>query len=178
MAKKPKKDQAEEGAPEGEGAEGTPAKAGGKKKLILILAVVLLLAGGGGGYWFFFKRNAAHGGEGHEAAAAQKKTAFVDLKEMMVNLAGQNTQQTGERARYLKLRVSLEVGDPHLVAEVQPLLPRIEDSFQVYMRELRMNDLEGSAGVYRLKEELLRRVNVAVYPAKVDAILFKEILIQ
>jgi flagellar FliL protein len=180
MAKKPKKDDAEEGAPEGEGAEGAPAqKGGGKKKLILIVAAVLLLAGGGGGgYWFFVKRNAAAAGEGHEAAGPPKKTAFVDLKEMMVNLAGQNTQQTGERARYLKLRVSLEVGDPHLVAEVQPLLPRIEDSFQVYMRELRMNDLEGSAGVYRLKEELLRRVNVAVYPAKVDAILFKEILIQ
>ncbi len=176
MAKKPKSEDAEDGA-EG-AAEEAPAKSGGKKKLIIIAAAVLLLAGGGGGgYWYFVKKKAEHA-DGHDAPAVPKKTAFVDMKEMMVNLAGQNTQQTGERARYLKLRVSLEVSDPKLVTEVTPLLPRIEDSFQVYMRELRMNDLEGSAGVFRLKEELLRRVNVAVYPTKVDAILFKEILIQ
>ena len=46
------------------------------------------------------------------------------------------------------------------------------------MRELRVNDLEGSAGLYRLREELLRRVNVAVYPAKIDAVLFKDIVVQ
>lgn len=46
------------------------------------------------------------------------------------------------------------------------------------MRELRPSDLDGSAGMYRLKEELLRRVNMTVYPAKVDAVLFKELLVQ
>lgn len=65
-----------------------------------------------------------------------------------------------------------------MVSEVQPLLPRVEDAFQVFMRELRATDLEGSAGMYRLREELLRRVNVAVYPAKVDAVLFKEVVVQ
>jgi flagellar FliL protein len=57
-------------------------------------------------------------------------------------------------------------------------LPRVEDTFQVFVRELRASDLDGSAGVYRLREELLRRVNVAVYPAKVDAVLFKDIIVQ
>ena len=52
------------------------------------------------------------------------------------------------------------------------------DAFQVYLRELRKSDLEGSAGIYRLKEELRRRVNLAIYPAKIDSILFKEILVQ
>jgi flagellar FliL protein len=52
------------------------------------------------------------------------------------------------------------------------------DAFQVYLRELRKSDLEGSAGIYRLKEELQRRVNVAIYPAQVESILFKEILVQ
>ncbi len=95
----------------------------------------------------------------------------------MVNLSGQNLQGV-ERPRYLKMKISLEVSDPKLVADLQPLLPRIEDTFQVFTRELRVTDLEGSAGVYRLKEELLRRVNIAIYPSKVDAVLFKEILIQ
>jgi flagellar protein FliL len=178
MAKKPKKADTEAEGAEASGTD-TAAKSGGKKKLIMILAAVLLLGGGGGGYFFYAKTKAAAEGEhGDHAPAKPKQTAFVDVKEMMVNLAGQNVQQTGERPRYLKLKVALEVGDPKLVAEVTPLLPRIEDSFQVYMRELRMSDLDGSAGVYRLKEELLRRVNLAVYPSKVEAILFKELLIQ
>ncbi|PSC05234.1 flagellar basal body-associated protein FliL [Alsobacter soli] len=187
MAKKPKK-----GAPEEVAEAKAPAEAseiavgGGKKKLIIIAAAALLVLGGGGGggfYWWKKKQaeHAAEAGDGHGdhgAAAAPKKTAFVDMKEMMVNLGGQNTQQTGERPRYLKMKIALEVADPKLVTEVTPLLPRIEDTFQVYTRELRPSDLEGSAGVYRLKEELLRRINIAIYPSKVDAILFKEILIQ
>ena len=78
----------------------------------------------------------------------------------------------------LKFKVSLEVKDPKLVAEIQPLMPRVEDSFQLFLRELRASDLEGSVGLYRLREELLRRVNIAVYPAKVDAVLFKEMIVQ
>ena len=75
----------------------------------------------------------------------------------------------------LKFKVALEVAGSEGRPEIQPLLPRVEDAFQVFVRELRASDLEGSAGVYRLREELLRRVNIAVYPAKVDAVLFKEI---
>jgi flagellar protein FliL len=168
MAKKPK-EEAEEGA--AEGAE--EGKKGSKKKLIIIIAAVLLLAGGGGGFYFLkMKKAPAHG---EEAKVAPKKVAFVDMKDMNINLAPTPGQ---ERPGMMKLKVSLEVSDAKLTAEIQPLLPRIEDTFQVYMRELRVADLEGSMGVYRLKEELLRRVNIAVYPSRVDAILFKEILVQ
>jgi flagellar protein FliL len=188
MAKKPKKEAAEEatGAP----AEGAPAAEGGgksKKKLIMMAAAAVILlggVGGGGYYWFVVRKHkqeaeaAAAPGQAGEEHAANKKTAYVELKEMMVNLSGQTAQQANERPRFLKMKIALEVSDPKVVAEVQPLLPRIEDTFQVFTRELRSSDLEGSAGVYRLKEELLRRVNVAIYPSKVDAVLFKEILIQ
>jgi flagellar protein FliL len=64
------------------------------------------------------------------------------------------------------------------VTELQPMMPRVLDTFQVFMRELRPQDLEGSAGLYRLKEELTRRVNVAVFPARVEAVLFKELMVQ
>jgi flagellar FliL protein len=184
MAKKPKKGATEDKteAPAA-AADGAPQKGGSKKKLIIMIAAaVLLLGGGGGAGWFFFlKKKPEVVADGHgspTAAAAPKKTAFVEMKEMMVNLAGQNIAQTNERPRYLKMKIALEVSDPKVVSDVQPLLPRIEDMFQVYARELRPGDLEGSAGVYRLKEELLRRINVAIYPSKIDAVLFKEILIQ
>ncbi|MFQ5467950.1 MAG: flagellar basal body-associated FliL family protein, partial [Kiloniellaceae bacterium] len=48
----------------------------------------------------------------------------------------------------------------------------------VYLRELRIQDLQGSAGLQRLREELLLRVATAAYPAQVRDVLFREMLIQ
>jgi flagellar FliL protein len=62
--------------------------------------------------------------------------------------------------------------------QIQPMMPRVIDTFQTYLRELRPSDLDGSAGLYRLKEELTRRVNAAITPNHVNALLFKEIVVQ
>jgi flagellar FliL protein len=70
------------------------------------------------------------------------------------------------------------VDDPKVATEIQPLLPRVEDAFQVLVRQLRATDLEGSGGLYRFREELLRRVNLAVHPARVEAVLFKDLVVQ
>src|SRR5215204_5716428 len=171
MAKK-----ADEDAPEADAEDAPQADAvqgGGKKKLILFGAVGLVALGliGGGGYFFFLRGKT---GEATEQAVVEKPVGFVEVREMTVNLAPDSPQ---DRARLLKFKVSLEVKDPKIIPEIQPLMPRVEDSFQVYVRELRASDLEGSAGLYRLREELLR-VNYAVYPAKVDAVLFKDIVVQ
>jgi len=88
-----------------------------------------------------------------------------------------NSEGGGEKA-FMKLTVALEVADEAMMVEIQPRLAKVIDAFQVYLRELRKSDLEGSAGIYRLKEELLRRVNVAIYPSRVESVLFKEILVQ
>lgn len=98
---------------------------------------------------------------------------FYELPDMLVNL---NTD--GRQPRYLKIRVALEFGDRSIVQRVEKVMPRIVDHFQVYLRELRREDLQGSAGVYRLKEELMIRVNQSVRPARVRDVLFKEMLIQ
>jgi flagellar FliL protein len=173
MAKKPK-------TPEAEGEEGE-AKPGGIKgllanKMVLIGLVGMLAAGGGGGAWMFMGKKKETVDPALEAAkAVQKRTGFVEMKEMLINISG---AQAGERQGFIKVKVALEIADSKMAPEIQPLLPRIEDMFQVYLRELRPADLEGSAGTFRLKEELLRRVNMAVHPAKVDAVLFKELLVQ
>jgi flagellar FliL protein len=57
-------------------------------------------------------------------------------------------------------------------------MPRIIDSAQVFLRELRLDDLQGSAGMLRLREELMRRINAAVSPVEVRDVLFKEIIVQ
>jgi flagellar protein FliL len=141
------------------------------KKMLMIAGGVVLLVAAGGGYFVM-----GHGGGGEKAAeehAEAKPPTFVDLPDIMVNLA-----VSTDRPKYLKAKIALEVADAEAGHKVEPMVPRVVDSFQVHLREMRPEDLEGSAAVYRLKEELLRRINQAVYPAKVDAILFKELLIQ
>lgn len=93
---------------------------------------------------------------------------------MLVNLVG----APGERVQYLKLKLVLEIKEEKQVEAIKPALPRVTDLFQTYMRELRPSDLNGSAGLFRLKEELTKRVNLALAPNQVNAVLFKEVVIQ
>jgi flagellar FliL protein len=148
----------------------TPPK--GKLKLIIAVVAVLLIAGGAATWFFLFRH---HGGEEvHAEAPPPKPPSFVEIPEMLVNLVG----LPGERVQYLKVRVVLEVKEEKQVEAIKPTLPRVTDIFQTYLRELRPADLNGSAGLFRLKEELTRRVNAAVSPIQVSAVLLKEIVVQ
>ncbi len=92
---------------------------------------------------------------------------------MLVNLASDD-----DVPRHLRLTVQLELEDPEDRAAIEEVMPRVVNEFQVYLRELRVRDLRGSAGIYRLNVELLWRVNQAVAPAEIKDVLFQEILIQ
>ncbi|WP_439601623.1 flagellar basal body-associated FliL family protein [Devosia sp.] len=154
--------------------EGGEVAAPEKKKLPIMLiamiaAAVVLLGGGAAAYFLLF--SAPKTDDAHLAAVPQ--TFIFNLPTMTVNLRGE-----GEREQFMKLTVALEVANEEVMTEIQPRMAKVVDAFQVYLRELRKSDLEGSAGIYRLKEELRRRVNIAIFPAQVDSILFKEILVQ
>jgi flagellar FliL protein len=136
-------------------------------------AGVLVLGGGGAGAWFFlFSKKDHH--EEKPAPVAAKPPAFVDMPEVVVNLSSTNNG----RAQYLKAKIVLEVIDQKTADEIKPVLPRVLDSFQTFLREMRANDLEGSAGLYRVRDELTKRVNLAVAPTRINAVLFKEIVVQ
>lgn len=152
--------------PADDGEQPPPAKS--KKPLMMVVAAIVVLAGGGG--FYFWKVKAAA-----PKADVKKVAVFLDLPDIMVNLAQGPGQ---DRQSFLKLKLALELDEQKTIALVQPLMPRLLDTFQVFLRELKSTDLEGSAGLYRLKEELVRRTNVAVHPARVEAVLFKDILIQ
>ncbi|MCC8956962.1 flagellar basal body-associated protein FliL [Bradyrhizobium sp. Pear77] len=151
--------------------EGAAAPKKGKLKLIIAVVGFLVVLGAGAGGWFFFMRG--HGEEQH-AEAPPKPPSFVDVPDMLVNLVG----APGERVQYLKLKLVLEIKEEKQVEAIKPALPRVTDLFQTYMRELRPSDLNGSAGLFRLKEELTKRVNLALAPNQVNAVLFKEVVIQ
>ena len=156
-------------------------KPGGTKKLIIIIAVVLLLAIGGIAAAYFTGLlqplidliTSEEATEEEEKKVDQENAVFFPLEELIVNL---NTG--GRKSTFLKIRISLELADGGDISRIESVMPRIMDNFQVYLRELRIEDLKGSAGMYRLREELLTRVNAAAAPAKIQDVLFKEILVQ
>ncbi|MGB4107085.1 MAG: flagellar basal body-associated FliL family protein [Alphaproteobacteria bacterium] len=193
-----------EGAPaEGEGGEAAAAEGGGgKKKLFIIIgAVVVLLIAVGAGLYFTGMLDsllgkekpvecaegdhecekaaaaAAEHGEaakgGHGEAAGGASDSFVPIPTMIVNLNSDDGTP-----RYLRLTVQLELEDGADKPAVEAIIPKVIDQFQTYLRELRVRDLRGSGGIYRLQMELLWRVNQAAAPAEVKDVLFQEILIQ
>jgi len=157
----------------------------GRKRLLIVVAAVLVLILGGAAAAYFTGllqpvidmlsggESAAAVDQPAEAQIVSGDAVFYDLQEMLVNI---NTG--GRKSVYLKIRVSLELESGDDIAKIEQMMPRIVDNFQIYLRELRIEDLKGSAGMYRLREELLKRVSVAVAPAKVNDVLFKEMLVQ
>jgi flagellar FliL protein len=176
MASKPKKVDREKADAEDEeaGPDGAPAGKSKRKlslKLIIMAAAgAVMLAGGGTGAYFML----AGGKDGVAAAMPAKPPAFVDVPEVLVNLSTAGS----DRTQYLKVKIVLEIPDVALAPQIESTMPRVMDTFQTYLRELRPTDLDGSAGLYRLKEELTRRVNSAIAPGRITAVLFKEIVIQ
>jgi len=177
---KKKKDEEEtkEGAPEGvdeAAAEAVAAKASKKKKLIIIgaVAVIVILAGGGGGAFYFMNQKDSAEKAAAAAEEAKSKIVYYPLGDMIVNLSGE-----GKHPNYLKVKISLELADEKDLPLMDAIKPRIVDNFQVYLRELRIEDLRGSAGMYRLREELLMRVTEAAQPVRVRDVLFQEMLVQ
>jgi flagellar FliL protein len=202
VAKKEKKPkEATEGeAPEvAEGAEG---EAPGKKKLplkMLIIAgaaAVLVLGGGGTAAFVLMKPKpdaaAEHGKEKKKEKKDEKKkegkegdkgaavvregpdgVVFYTLPDVVVNM-----QTADGRPTFLKLKLTLELPDEGAVEELDPNMPRLQDMFQTFLRELRPEDLSGSQGSYQLRMEILRRVNLVIAPSKANAVLIEEMLIN
>ncbi|HRH19588.1 MAG TPA: flagellar basal body-associated FliL family protein [Brevundimonas sp.] len=190
-----------------EGAEGAEGEAAPKKKklplfVLIGAAAVLVLGGGGAAVFFLFMQPSSaeevpadhapeekkesggggHGGGGEEAAdpavvgtirEGPDGVTFLTLPDMVVNI-----QSADGRPTFLKLTLTLEMHDAELAHHLQAESPRVNDLLQTFLRELRPEDLAGSAGSYQLRQEILRRVNLVAAPEEVDAVLIEEMLIQ
>lgn len=168
---------AKEEKSEGEaGAEGEPRRRAlsGKKLILFIITplVLVLLLGGGAAYFFLGAKKEEPVAEAAQPQAA-RALVYYNLPEILVNL-----NAAGRRSSFLKMTISLELENQSDIPRIQAVMPRIVDNMQSYLRELRAEDLKGSAGLFRLREELLARVNAASQPAKVNDVLFQEVLVQ
>lgn len=159
-------------------AEGAPPRSARKKKLIL-LALPLVLAGIGAGLWFggilpgmSGQPEAEHAAALPEAASPPRAPVFVAMPDITANL-----NVTGRRT-FIRLKSQMEVAGAQDAATLQAAMPRLVDLFTTYLREIRPEELRGSAGTHRLREELIARANIAASPARVTDVLFTEILVQ
>jgi flagellar FliL protein len=172
--------KAVEAAPAEEAPAEAPARRGRKK--LLLLAVPLLVVAVGAGLWFggILPPLLGMGGAGKhgqaadaKAVAAAKPPTFLEMPEIVANL-NVGPRQPG----YIKLQVRLELAKADDEPAVRAVMPRLMDLFETYLREMSPEELRGSQGSYRLREELLNRANVATAPARVRDVLFTEMLIQ
>ena len=203
MAKKPPKEapapEGEEGAAEGE----APAKKKPPMMIIIAAAAAVVLIGGGATTFLLLKpKPEASADKGHEKPKKKEKkdekkegekgkegatagagapvikegpdgVVFYTLPDIVVNM-----QAADGRSTFLKLKLTFELPDQDTADALTPNLPRLQDMFQTFLRELRPEDLNGSQGSYQLRAELLRRVNLVAAPSKVNAVLIEEMLIN
>jgi flagellar protein FliL len=122
------------------------------------------------------KKDDGHGG-GKEGGATiiegPDGVAYYEMPAVLVNI-----QSDGERPTYLKLKLSVQFEDLETAESLTDVMPVLTDQFQTFLRELRVEDISGSAGTYRLRTELLRRVNLALSPEQASAVLIEEMLVQ
>jgi flagellar FliL protein len=161
---------------EAEGGAAGPPKRGGKKKLILLALPLLLVCAGAGAYFaglLPFAPKAEPAAQTAETTPANRQPVFIAMPEIVANL-----NAPGRRQAFIRLRSQVEVAGQQDAAALQVAMPRIVDLFTTYLREMRPEELRGSAGTHRLREELIARANVAASPARVTNVLFTEIIVQ
>ena len=176
-----------------EGAEGAPKK---KIPLMFIIggaaALVILLGGGTTAFLLLGHKPAGAHPEkvvkkedkkkddkkkddknGAQIADGPDGVVFYTPPDIVVNM-----QTADGKPTFLKLKLTMELPD-HATADVlDENMPRLQDMFQTFLRELRPEDLNGSQGTFQLRMELLRRVKLVVAPAQVNTVLIEEMLIN
>ncbi len=167
----------EEAIEEGAELPGERRRAFSGKRMVLLIVLPLLIISGGGAALYvtglvdmlFAEAPVEDTGPSEPVGPG----VFFDMPDMLVNLS-----TTERQPHFLKLSLSLELNGPQDVAQLQQMMPRIIDGFQAYLRELRLEDLRGSAGLHRIREELLRRVTTIAQPIQVRDLLLREMLVQ
>jgi flagellar FliL protein len=153
-------------------------KLSGKKLVLFILLPILLLGGGGAAaYFLLLKKEPAV-----EERAAEPEEHASDEPQVYVGLGEEkglqiNLVTTGKRPAYLNLDLWLAVKDEEDAKKLESVMPRVIDQFQVYLRSLRIDDLQGADGVQRMRDELLMRAKAAAKPVEVEDVLIKSMLV-
>ncbi len=163
-----------------------------KSKAPLFIGLILGVIGAGGGF-FAAQSGMLPGGESHADAAQDghgdhddhgsidthdepllitdmADVAFVPVDPLVVSL-GPDYQS------HLRFRAQLEVVPPYK-SEIERLMPRVVDVLNGYLRALEPGVLEDSAGLTRLRAQMLRRIQIVTGAGRVNDLLIMEFVLN
>ncbi len=165
----------QEGGESGEGEDGAaPAAPAGKKKLLLIISAVVAVIGiaVAVGVVFFMGGESKH--DDAHAEPALPNVVIYDVPEFNLSLLADDPTAR----HFIKIKLSLQLSKPGDNEVVNKLLPRLQDDWGGLLRQMRVGDVQGSANLHRLKENLLRRARQSLEPVDVQAVYIRELLVQ
>jgi flagellar FliL protein len=139
------------------------------KVILAIIALLLLMVGG----WFIYK-NIVHNEEKTIEESLMGQIFFLDLEPITVNLRAGSENNLA----WLRIKVTLEVKGQNNYDLLKKMTPKVMDVFQTYLKELKKSDLDGSFGIYKIKDEMMMRINVILAPTQIENILFQEFILQ
>lgn len=171
---------------------GGEAKKGGMKKLILFIGlpvVILLLAGVAGGLMFLGgggedethtaeagQEGDGHGGDGEHGdghGGAPQASDFYEHAEdrqftMTVNISDPDGRTLSMVLEFAVVFTDSQVG---ALLDNEQVKLRLTATINEFLRTLRVEDLDGSMGNFRVKAEMLRRTNLVIAPQSADDVL-------
>ena len=161
---------------DGDAPSSPEGPANGRRRLIIAATAAVLVVVAGAAVFFTGLLDSIFGGGPSQKAVIElpEKTppVFVELPEIVTDLKSGRC-----RAPFIKLKVVVELpgSDQSSVKENEV---RILDGMKVFVRDRTRADLVGKAGSDLLRQGFLAIVNNAIAPARAEAILFREIILQ
>ena len=147
-----------------------------RKKLLLIVVPVVAAIGIFGFYYtsqksqkdqapanYSIVRHAAENGK-----ETDSYTIFYDLPEVDVRL-----RNVPGKDQVVKIKLSIELSKMEDITIIEALSAKLTDAVIAHTVELMPEEIDGSEGIYWLREELLYRMNLIAAPVKISNLNFK-----
>ncbi len=147
-----------------------------RKKLLLIVVPVVAAIGIFGFYYtsqksqkdqaptnYSIVRHAAENGK-----ETDSYTIFYDLPEVDVRL-----RNVPGKDQVVKIKLSIELSKMEDITIIEALSAKLTDAVIAHTIELMPEEIDGSEGIYWLREELLYRMNLIAAPVKISNLNFK-----
>lgn len=145
-----------------------------RKKIIIFLLPVLIVIGISVSIYFSLNNNFESFGGSYNIVqnGNESVTVIYDIPEIKTVI------RNGDSPLSLRMRISLELTSIEDLKAVEAILSRITDVIIAHTIELNRNEIDGSMGLYWLKEELLYRINLSTHPVKIKTLNFKTFELQ
>ncbi len=147
-----------------------------RRKLMLFLLPLLIVIGISVGIYFALNKSYSSLGDGYKIIQynkdSEEMTVFFDLPEIKTSV------KSNDGLHDLKIKITLELSNIEDLKVIEVIISKLNDVILGHVIELRLNELEGTEGLYWLKEELLYRLNLAASPVKIKDLNFSVFELQ